>query len=134
MAEKTRVKRKKHISSYADFGFTAAERLIKPLTKQSFEYSQEFLDKKVTHRTGNLRRAMYYDVFGTAGAVKVKYGPGGGNHAHLVEYGVPSRNIKPKSFLRSGVRKGKREIWKFWKSALEETWRKLKTNGPEKDI
>lgn len=121
-AAKSTVKRKRVIRSYAGFTINCAKQVIKPLTENAYEYTLQFLDKKVTHRTYNLRNSIEWDVRGTVGAVKAKYGFGGGNHAHLIEYGVPSRNVKPRPFMRSGKNKALREAKKEWKDAKRRAY------------
>lgn len=117
MSGRSTVKRKRVIRSYAGFTISCAKNVIEPITRNAYEYSLQFLDKKVTHRTYELRNSVKWDVRGTVGAVKAT-----APHAHLIEYGVPSRNIKPHSFMRSGKNKALREAKKEWKSAKERAY------------
>lgn len=116
-AAKSTVKRKRVIRSYAGFTINCAKQVIRPLTENAYEYTLQFLDKKVTHRTHTLRNGITWDVRGTVGAVKSS-----APHTHFIEYGVPSRNIKPKSFMRSGKNKALREAKKEWKDAKRRAY------------
>jgi hypothetical protein len=117
MSAKSYVKRKRVIRSYAGFTINCAKQVIKPITENAYEYSLQFLDKKITHRTYTLRNGISWDVRGTVGAVKSS-----APHTHLVEYGVPSLNIKPKSFVRSGKNRALREAKKEWKDAKRRAY------------
>ena len=55
-------------------------------------------------RTGNLRKAIKASAskYKTGGAiVYIKYGPGGGNHFHLLEYGTVK--MAPRPFMRPAI-------------------------------
>jgi hypothetical protein len=117
MSGKSTVKRKRVIRSYAGFTIACARQVIKPITENAYKYTLEFLDKKITHRTYNLRNGISYDVRGTVGAVKAK-----APHAHLIEYGVPGRNVKPRPFMRSGKNKAMREAKNEWNDAKRRAY------------
>jgi hypothetical protein len=111
------VKRKRVIRSYAGFTLNCAKQVIEPLTEKAYDYALEFLDKRTTERTGELKRSGKWDVRGTVGKVAFT-----APHAHLIEYGVPSRNIKPRSFVRSGKNKALREVKGMWKDAKRRAY------------
>lgn len=111
------VKRRRVIRSYAGFTLAAAQYTIEPLTKSAHEAALEFYDKRVTSRTGALRKSIKYNVRGNVGAI-IASAP----HAHLIEYGVPSRNVKPRPFMRAGKNKALREIKKVWKEGFNKAY------------
>ncbi|ADK81114.1 hypothetical protein [Sediminispirochaeta smaragdinae] len=122
--QRSTVRRRKTVRSYAGLTISAAGNTIGPLTEKAYEYALEFLDKRVTDRTGNLRAGMSYDVKGHTGAVK-----NDAPHAFIVEYGTEERatktgenrgRMKPHSFMRAGKNKALREIRKIWKEGLRK--------------
>lgn len=142
---KSTLKRRKVIRSYAGFTTGAAVHMIRPMTENAARYAREILESNTGVVTGNLRQSLTHEVNATSGVVKCGRG---GNHVHLIEYGVspfiPAQvmpiggdpkyigihpGFKGIFFMRKGAAKARREMRKFWRQGLKEAEREQSTGA-----